>query len=500
MFIVFYILIFAAYFIMLNNQVEIIWSFPVFVFAGLIFAYKKSFGFASGIVSVILIMTGSIFYLIDSSGMAGYVWITRAIFAFVTFFSIFLYKYSKIKLLTLISLALPISTVFVISFTGLYRYQYFYINTAILGYYLLISVFICLFLVVLHGSELKLGKKFNKFKINVRRIKFVAVAILFAIVFLPVWYIGSGPPVKALPYINISFVGYGSGIGNNGGHDYFLVNITKYQSLLGSGNNNIAFFGSDYAPLYAKLANYNSSDFIAVVPIRSFGGGGWSGNVKMVFMPINESFNDFLMQSGATVTNQNYTQVNYSSSGINGIYRLQKYYKLVYAEANRSYLNNYSAVIDNSYSIFPVCVDVVRANLTVRANAGDNGTFSIFVFSNSSIYAKAQGIPFVNINGSLYPYPGFLKYSNLEKLNSTSAMLNVHLNSFRGCFYIGLIATGTKTVYISINGNMSYKKLESVPFYAPAMLLNSTEQPGPNFGGIFEGIYYLYANYAANES
>lgn len=493
---IFYIIVLSSYLIILNDPNLILYSFVFFIIIGFLISYKNEFVEAAFAIAVFLIALGSLYYLlytppyaIDAGAESLALEVGLVLLAFAT---LYLYACKVVKRSTLVSILTLIGLFEAISIANFQIYPYFYTNLAIIGYYLLISMVLGLIFVVQDGLVLRSVKRLaNIAKNNEYKIKYTISAMLFALIFLPVWYAGNTITYNTYPYIYVKLSGSGLTGGNS--HVYFLINATKYESLINPAMDNLGFFTISNEPQYAERINYSSRSLMAIVP------AGLSSEFKLVFMPFNNANNSYLIWSN--MNDSNYKRVNASFSTINNVYDLQKYYKPVYGIWNASWSNNQSAVIDHSYTEVSSCLSVTNANISIDAFSTSpyNDSFSMFLLDNSSAYSEAQNMPFTSINNSLYPYMGFSRYSMEKMLNGTTGHFSVHLGKFNGCMYVGIIAAHYEHVFVNMSGSITYEGLKTLPFYAPASLLNSTEVYVPYFGNILQGIYYLYG-YLVNKN
>ena len=494
--IVLYAYIFLAYFTLLDNQLTIFLAFFIFLALGCAISNNKRLVVTAFALSIAFMAIGGFFEFVSTRPAGVLLQIFEVTIVVLVFALWSMFVARRIGAFAAFSLMLALAVLGIIVGTDkLYTFPNFYNNLIIIGYYLLISAVIGMFLAVQDGKILKFFKRLGKSIAWHDKLGVGIAVVLIAILLLPVWYIGYAPNQNVFPYTYVKLYSNNSNIGNNFGAEYFLINSTKYYGYISNSSGNLAFFSSKGTPLYAYIERDNGSGFIRVFPISAFGATTWTNSVKLVFSAYNSSQDDFLLDRYNATYPGNYILINSSSAEVYGNFILHKFYRQGYVTASENYSRNQSIVIDNSDSVLSECLNVVQANMTIEAQAVGGNLFSIFIFRNSSAYSKAYGVQFISINNSLYPYPGFSEYSVEKALNTTKARFNFNIGRLQGCFYIGIIATHEEHISVDVNGPTKIPVRGEVAFYAPEIIVNQTPQYKPYFGSILNGIYYLYTRY-----
>ena len=262
-----YILIFVlflAYFVFLNNSTIILYSFAAFVFLGILIS-KNSHHMAMCIgLSLALIFGSSISYF----GVPALPFTVAALVAYAVYASAFRRRMSA-DIIVLIAALLP----GLLDISGAAKISNFVINIAIIGYYLLISSVIALFIRAyyetndLHKSK-HMRRLFSFLSAKKPVIAFISIIIAVIILAGPIW------PSSQINYIytNHPYSIYR----NNSTAEKFFVYFPKpfyvMHPICGPGTNgtvSMVINSSKFAEMFLMNSSASYSDAISQFPYAS---------------------------------------------------------------------------------------------------------------------------------------------------------------------------------------------------------------------------------------
>ncbi len=446
-------LLFIAYFVVLNNDSFILYSFAAFVALGFVLALFSNWQAHALSVALVLIAASSLAYAGIYSSIAAYSLAALAVLSFAVMFV----QVRKYALYLLWALALPI--LFYVEKIN----AALVINVAIIGYYLLISVVIALFAnMVAAGNSLHIGSRLHASIMRHRNgIYALALALALFIFFMPFWPSGYHIVINTLPYANIS-------IQQHGALYAISFNASKYQGIENSSMGNIRVLaGNRFLKAYVWRKATFADNNVTII----FNGSKGIDSARIYFMPtaLNETeqtearissisfynaYNSSLIRVNSSVFHALYANSTKLPGGIASIENIGKgiknetvTYTLLQKESNAF---NETVPITPYYMMQGACSmgNDSAINISVRSN----GSISAFMMGSFSNMTNATS---ANASGAPSGYSQFLsrcmKSSYRHMLNSTNITIS---ESLKGCTYY--IITSPVPVKIALKENQTY--------------------------------------------
>ncbi|MEM0202201.1 MAG: hypothetical protein QXR73_03415 [Candidatus Micrarchaeaceae archaeon] len=275
---------FLAYFIVTNNSYFILYAFPIFVVFGVLSAFSDRFTRYEIVCALAFIIAGTMLYM-GKSALIYYFF-----FSIASFFVLYAIDMKReYKVYSYLVFALPD----LLYFLGFLSNVNFAINTAIVGYYFLISAVISIFIATV-ASESALHKASKRFihsrgtKLN---MQYIAIVIGIALIVTPIWPVGQSLTFGAIPHakiiINNSLLEYTT----NSSDVYYPIEV-NYSSLLNyttANFSNMQFFYGNGQKINATLSQINeTNNYVANLSINETSKGSHEG-IYAYFMPFNYS-------------------------------------------------------------------------------------------------------------------------------------------------------------------------------------------------------------------
>ncbi|EET90248.1 MAG: hypothetical protein LVQ97_05040 [Candidatus Micrarchaeales archaeon] len=473
--------LFLLYFVVLNNSYFILYSFVLFVALGVMLSIYEKFTDLSIGIAIAIIVGSSVAYFSTATAIAVYSFAALAFYAaFLLFTDV---RDSRINLTIAIAAFLPAG----LYSAGIAGSGPLVINVAILGYYLLISVVLGIFLSMVY-SESRLEKAALRLKAWIKRssagISICLIIIGVALLFGPVWPTGTHYNLAATPHAAIGLK-VPSGAFNS---TYVSLNLTPYRYLLNGNFSNMRF--------YAGAAAINAS--VVGVPVsvknvtvllyaNSSRLRSENGRIMIYFFPYNSSFGKSLA-AGYNVSHLNRSAASepVSYENITGMYSLVnktiRQLKPVLMFRNTSK----SEKIYPYFSFSQECVPGFGAS--ARFNITSNATFSMFLLKNLSDLSKAE---LTNASGPSYDYyiKSFERYSYRKYVNVTKVSSSVQ--DTPQCVSLVLLPKNESVVKISVLMSYYVNETTNLTISVPSMFSNATRYRSAFYGFLPSSLEYL---------
>ncbi|MGC8568374.1 MAG: hypothetical protein ACP5LP_04030, partial [Candidatus Micrarchaeia archaeon] len=454
--------IFFSYFIIPNNSLFILYSFIGFLLLSILLALKNDYITDSTAISIVMISASSMAYMNLLAGYSYIFAILAIIFAAIISSSL-LNASPRLKLYTTLFLAVFVSLSFVPS-----KANFIDINAAIIGYYLLISTTIALFL-----SNMDAGKRIHKaglwLKSAIGRTgqSTIAVGVLtligIVLLALPIWYTGEAfapLEISKLPYANLTFYNISAS-----GLYKIKLNASYYIYMLNDKASNIRIYPvnnrsvleqkpvelylqnastlQEYTTLIARLNSSYKDYRIYFLPTNVNSSNSTYGKVNML------NYTDFsMLEENATYSKYSISNVIYSN--------------LSYVDKNMSVilLKSVEKNITNKFEVLPfrsvqsLCPEGEGvANETISFKS--NNSISVFFFSSQQNFTISAGEAAGSQNYTSILHI-FLKHSYISRLNFTSASFDFKVPVNRGCILYVIASQNYSTV--RLNQTIKYKE------------------------------------------
>lgn len=489
-----YLIIFIAlllFLIILNNNVLIFYSFFIFVILGILISREKNYTLLCFGFSIALIFGSSVVYV-------GLLTTTYILFTLITYpiYLIFFSRSHIERISIFVILFLPI-VLYYINATSI---PHLIINTAIIGYYLLISSTISSFLKAYNESNgphkrriITMGFPFSK---NRQIITLLYIISATVILITPIWPIGMNASIAGQPYVLLSIQNISKRIStpnltniNYSDIYYISVNLSRYRYIINPGFSNIRFAYQNNTQIPALLVStaYPQRFILKLKDITNY------YKIKLYFMPYGTTYASMFTIYSPNIGVQ-----------INNISKV--------ANATPGHLMNAGIYINKTVSYngraFENETEHLKYNIGPDAYITDtfcgydkyvsmNSTGIVSVFASYNLSSSLPANPSMPTS-QLYNYyiSELPRYSYLSELNIT------HLNNqylyYSGCTYYTILAPKPTLVVL----NYSYKYYVTVS-YATTLSLPASIAKLPSFStGFFpQSIEYLveyYVNETAN--
>ncbi|MEM0149019.1 MAG: hypothetical protein QW346_02025 [Candidatus Micrarchaeaceae archaeon] len=417
-------LLFVAYFIVLNNDAFILYSFVLFVLLGIALSIARKWQSHSVALSIVLIAASSAAYTGIASNLALYavasIAILSAIIALRLFRSYLVYIFW--------AFVLPLA------FGAMKMSSTLLINVAIIGYYLLISSVLAIFInLASEDSKLHLGIMLaNAFKRHDAAISYAAIILAIVLLAVPIWPQKPALILGTLTYAALNASSLAPGL--------YTVNVngSSYLGIASQNMGNLRLF-ADGQGLHAYIGkNATSSSIFPLI----FSLNKSASDIQLYFIP-NATFNSapnatfgstlsLLNDSAFSALYRNATRLSTGfgplQNVVNGFVNVTKTYNV---SAYKNYSSNSTLNVAPYYALDSVCG--AGPNATVEFSVASNRSISLFMLGSLSNYSSAVATDSI---GLVLSYGHFLRsfkeHSYYSVLNATSAGLNTTLN---GCSY-----------------------------------------------------------------
>ncbi len=292
-------IIFTVYFVILDNSTFILYSFLLFLALGLMLKRRKAANSVLGI-AIAFIYAGSMLYMTGFSSI-----IMQYSIAVAIVIALLLYACVKMRLdktyaaIVAFGATLPIFIYMLIPFAP----QFVSINMAIVGYYLLISVVLNLFVRILYSQNghytVRAYKTVNGFfERHVREIAWARLAMASVILIAPIWPMGVITHTNLIPHANV-YLQKNSGTAQslNGTYEYpIYLDLKGYSNFTNPESGNIRFYYPNGKQITAVLIQNSSASFGKEHVILHLNKSMNNSILFLYFYGYNTSFNSTLMQ------------------------------------------------------------------------------------------------------------------------------------------------------------------------------------------------------------
>ncbi len=438
--------LFLAYFIITNNSYFILYSFPLFVIFGIVASASKRLTEYEVIAALSFIIVGSIMY-----------------------------------------------------FLGFWKNANFSINTAIVGYYLLISAVISIFISIA-AEDSKRYHKFEKFLSRLskdRRIQYVAIAVFVLLLVLPIWPTGQSLSFGRIPnaqiIINNSLL---EPVTNSSDFNYsVIIPYQKYQNYTTYNLSNIQFYYSSGQKINATLHQINDTYNYSADLLLNYSKINKGYKVYLYFMPYN--FSNYSIHMGLPISNTTFA----AKDSIRGISYVGSHINRHVRESLSKRIQSSKSIIQYAYPYYQLGSYCAPGyNITYNVSFSFNNTASFFELRNASDFLDS-----IN-NASVNDYPGYLKgfsrYSFARFFNVSKVQNRYYSNN--SCLFYVIVSNNA----LKANGivrTFSNKVIghKNITIKVPNLYMNISRYISNTYSFVWKGVSYVdseYANYSLNKS
>jgi hypothetical protein len=482
--------IFLAYFTITNNAYLILYAFPLFVILGVLSAFSDKLSTYEIVGALAFIIAGSLLYM--GKSISEY----YGIFSIAAFFAVYIIDMKReYKIYSYFVLALPD----LLYLLGFFANLNFAINTAIVGYYLLIGAVISIFISTAFGeSKLhKIRKRFSPSKKTVQMMLYAAMVVAIVLIIAPIWPTGPSLSLGMFPHARIS------------------INDSLFEH---QPNSSTVYYPVEVD--YSGLSSYTTAN---LSNIQFFYGNGQE--INSTLSQINET-NDYVANLSLNIASPEFTK------GIYAYFMPFNYSN--YTTARATPLSNTSAVAKSAFGPISYSGGYVKSNVEIPVTSVENGTkkvkmyaFPYYTFdsfcapgfnitykaslsfsSNASFFELRNASDFINSisisgqsNYSNYK-KSISKYSFGKFLNTKEVNTSFYTN--KSCMFYIVLTNGTTNV----NGHISYVshrvlRYRNASVELPNLYMNISHYISNKYTFLQGGLSYLnseYLNYSANKS
>ncbi|MEM3211805.1 MAG: hypothetical protein QXR85_00635, partial [Candidatus Micrarchaeaceae archaeon] len=474
-----FVLSIPVYYFLYTAAHEKNYLYLLFVLLGVVLAIASKWQVHAVALSIVLIAGSSVAYAGIAANLAIYAIVSVAVLSAI----IALRLFRNYLIYIFWALVLPLA------FGATKMSNALLINVAIIGYYLLISSVLAIFIsMASEGTRIHLGSKIVAFfKRNRNPIFYFAIALAILVLIIPIW------PVKPAIILNtMSYASAQTNVLKQGIYSVF-VNGSAYLGLIKNNMSTIRLFSGSNIALksYVMRGADPQGKFQIIFRTNSSIEG-----LRLYFIPnstfkaapvvLNSSaFHSLLLNS--TPLNVTFGKPQNVLKGfVNGsvAYNVKVY---------KNY--SYNTTIQISpyyphYSVGSVCNSSI--NSSVSLSIASNRSVSFFVFRNILNFSSALNSSAINAEQNYSFFIGrFQKFSYYSAINTNSTSFNSTINS---CI-VYVIASSTPA---SINLHMRqdyavyYQKTKIAKI--PALFANGGKTQA--YGFLTNSIYYLSQLYA----
>ena len=482
--------VFLAYFTITNNSYFILYAFPLFVILGMLSAFSDKLSTYEIIGALAFIIAGSILYM-GKSASAYY-----GIFSIAAFFAVYIIDMKReYKLYSYSVLALPD----LLYFLGFFANTNFVINTAIVGYYLLIGAVISIFISTAFGEPKlsKIRKRFSQSKKIIHITPYAAIIVAVVLITAPIWPVGPSLSLGMLPHarvnINASLLEHQP----NSSTVYYPI-MVDYAALSGytiANLSNIQFFYGNRQKINATLSQINeTNDYVANLSLN----GTVSDLTKSVyayFMPFN--YSNYTTARATPLSNTSAV----AKSALGPISYSGGYVKRAVEIPVTSTVNSTKKVKMYAfpyYTLNSFCAP--GFNITYKASLSFSSNASFFELRNASDFINGISISgqsnYSNYERSISKY-SFGKFLNTKSINTS-------FYTSKSCMFYVILTKGTTNIdgYIS---SVSHRilKYRNASVELPNLYMNVSNYISNKYAFLQGGLSYIsseYLNYSENKS
>ncbi|MEM0154663.1 MAG: hypothetical protein QW814_02405 [Methanothrix sp.] len=481
---------FLAYFIVTNNSYFILYAFPIFVVFGILSAFSERFTRYEIVGALAFIIAGTMLYM--GKGAFAY----YAIFSIMAFFVLYAIDMKReYKLYSYSVLALPD----LLYFSGFLSNVNFAINTAIVGYYLLISAVISIFIVTI-ASESTLHKA-SKRLIHSRGTKlnmqYIAVVIGIALIAAPIWPVGQSLTFGAIPHakitVNNSLLEYKT----NSSYAYYPieVNYSSFSNYTPTNFSNIQFFYGNGQKINATLSQINeTNNYVANLSINE-SSSGFQYGIYAYFMPFN--YSNYTTVKIAPSSNTS----SVAKSALSAVIYSGSYVKRNVEIPLTSTINNTKKInlyVAPYYTFGSFCAP--GFNITYNTSLHFSSNASFFELRNASDFIK--GISLTKQSNYSNYQSRISKYSFGKFLNVKDVETGFYTN--KSCMFYLILTNKAITANGSIKSiSQRITGYKNVSVELPNLYMNISRYISNRYAFLPNAFSYInseYLNYSLNKS
>ncbi len=483
--------LFIANFVVLNNSGFILYSFPLFIILGFFGFLSERLSRYEIIASLSFIVAGALLY----SGkllMQYYAIFSLVVFLFISIFI----NGTEHKILAYSFFALPDALYFI----GFISNANFAINSAIIGYYLLISAVISLFLTAAAGDSkfhAKIIKALSHETLNAR-LKYAAIIIMALLILAPVWPLGESMDLSILPHATVVLNNfYLKPIAlNNTIYSYpVLLNESLYANYTTANFSNAQFFYPGNVKINATLHPTTKAGIYIADLLLNLSESKALEDVYLYFMPMN--YSNKTVTYGRLISNisgysgNRVDKIAYSGGYVN---RSKKVYIINRTEATE----NLDTYFYPYYQLDSYCSPGYNITYNVSLSFSKNASF--FELYNASNFLSG-----INLAKS----DNYVSYLKSFAKNSFESFYNVsHVDSSfysnDSCFFF-VVVTQNQTIAKGEIGS-HYNKIigyNNVTFKLPDLFMNVSKYMTEKYSFAWNNMGYVsnqYKNYSSTQN
>lgn len=472
------ILIFLImYFVLINNPVFLLFSFPVLVALILILSIDKKMIVYIAQIGIILIITSFMTYTELMIPLYMYVMAGALIFTlFLIIDEISAYKFQALAII-----ALPI----LYDLLGFKSVVNALVNIAILGFYIVAAVAFSVFLInIVPKGFIKSLYSLKKLFIQDLRYIIIIAIVGLALISINIWPIQPFLNVKVLPYVNVSLTNNADNI-----NLYSIsFNYSNFSNMENINASNIRLYHSNGSIIPAYMYRYNNT-----VHMFFYINGMHDRTIRLYFLPVNFSFDNELVNLninrkmyGILLNKKLYSTMinaqsihNYYNSQINMTFKAIK-------RKLKFYNTTYNSTVYSPYEVQTLCPDGM--NTSIMTHIQSNNTFDFFVVDNvTALLRLADRLNATDYN-TVVSKIGALSSNRI--LNARG--INISLDNISACTYYGLVFSNYSEINVDqkelyyVNVTFSLKKAVFSEIAGNAAI--------KGYSNIFSGYRYLINN------
>ncbi len=334
-------------------------------------------------------------------------------------------------------------------------------NTAILGYYLLISSVIAL-MIASSSLKQKVERRIASISSgqNLVKVSYAFIAVAAILLVLPIW-----PSYVPIPHSGLPYASFILEAGNASQHtNYISINATRLSLYANYNLSNMALYVNGVSVQAAVLGNADLQYRDAIVYVE--GAPLTAGeNVDIYFLPFDYAG----VRASQRVSESNFTpyrvpamHARFDSFHYTGSYaNVTKTYTESY-RTNRSSSSNIT--VEPPYFVDTICPD--GSNESLQFSILTNGTSSVFLLTGISNFSRAVSGSYSNYSYAAYLH-SFGSNSYAEYLNVTSADFNKTLDS---CMYYAIVPKHPVLAQVLRNKSYYLNKSVSETLKSPSIL------------------------------
>ncbi len=482
--------VFLAYFTITNNAYFILYAFPLFVILGVLSAFSDKLSTYEIVGALAFIIAGSLLYM-GKSITAYY-----GIFSIAAFFTVYIIEMKReYKLYSYSVLALPD----LLYFLGFFANLNFAINTAIVGYYLLIGAVISIFISAAFGeSKLhKIRKRFSPSKKTVRMVPYAAVVVAIALIIAPIWPTGPSLSLGMFPHARISINDSLFEHQPNSSTVYYPVEVdySGLSSYTTANLSNIQFFYGNGQEINSTLSQINeTNDYVANLSLN-IASPEFTKGIYAYFMPFNYSNYTTAratpLSNTSAVAKSAFGPISYSGSYVKSNVEIPVTSVVNSTKKVKMYAFPY-------YTFDSFCAP--GFNITYTATLSFSSNASFFELRNASNFINGISISgqsnYSNYERSISKY-SFGKFLNVKDVKTS-------FSTNKSCMFYLVLANRTVTLngsISSISHRITAYRNATIKF--PNLYMNISRYISNKYTFLPEGFSYIsseYLNYSANKS